>query len=95
MALVYRLSAAFDFIDKRQIIRRGAFLWMLWLTGKTMAWTMDYAWHVAGMSGGEIAMVIAAVWVPMTALQGALFKFYDQAQVAGGSEQSAAQRRAE
>jgi hypothetical protein len=72
-----RLSEAWDFIDKRQVIRRVAFVWVLWLTGKVMAWTMDYGWH-SNQTGAEIAMVIAAVWAPLAALQGAVFKFYDE-----------------
>lgn len=74
-----RFEEAWDFVDKRQIIRRCAFLWMLWLTGVLVKWTMDYAWH-SNQDGLHIAAVIAAVWTPWTALQGAIFKFYDQAQ---------------
>jgi hypothetical protein len=88
------LTILFDFIDRRQVIRRGAFIWVLWLTGKVMTWTLDYTWHV-NLTGAEIGIVIAAVWAPMAALQAATFRFYDLAQLAGGAEQSSAQRRAE
>jgi hypothetical protein len=88
--LAVHASQAWDFIDDRQIIRRAAFIWVLWLTGKTMAWTWDYGWH-SNQSGAEIAMVIAAVWTPLAALQGAVFKFYDQAQHANAAERSAKQ----
>jgi hypothetical protein len=77
--IALRASEAWDFVDNRQVIRRAAFVWVLWLTGKTMAWTWDYGWH-SNQTGAEIAMVIAAVWTPLAALQGAVFKFYDQAQ---------------
>jgi hypothetical protein len=72
-----RLSQVWDFIDKRQVIRRLAFVWVLWLTGRVIDWTLDYAWH-SNQDGAQIAMVIAAVWTPLAALQGAVFKFYDE-----------------
>lgn len=77
--LALRASEAWDFIDNRQVIRRGAFLWMLYLTGVLLHWSIDYAWH-SNQDGTHIAAVIAAVWTPWTLLQGAIFKFYDQAQ---------------
>lgn len=86
-----RASGAWDFVDKRQVIRRLAFIWMLYLTGLLVKWTMDYAWQ-SNQDGLHIAAVIAAVWTPWTALQGAIFKFYDQAQIHGGIERSAKQR---
>lgn len=75
-----RAEDLFNFIDRRQVIRRAAFVWILWLNGTVMAWTMDYAWHV-NMEGGQIAMVIGAIWGPLAVLTGAVIKFYDQAQV--------------
>ena len=65
-----------DFIDKRQIIRRAAFLWVLWLTGEVAFWTMKFAWE-SSRPGMEVAAIIGAVWLPLGALQGAIFKFYD------------------
>ena len=88
-----RASEAWDFIDERQLIRRGAFIWTLAFTGRFAIWTMDYAWH-SNQTGSEIALVIGAVWAPWTLFQGAVFKFYDQAQQGGGAERSAKQRAA-
>lgn len=72
-----RATEAWDFIDKRQVIRRAAFVWVLWLTGEAVRWTFDYAWH-SNQDGLHIAAVIGAVWTPLAALQGAVFKFYDE-----------------
>jgi hypothetical protein len=81
--IALRISQAWDFIDDRQVIRRAAFLWMLYLTGVLLHWSIDYAWH-SKQEGTHIAAVIAAVWTPWTLLQGAIFKFYDQAQEVRG-----------
>ena len=88
--LALRLSEVWDFIDERQIIRRLAFIWTLAFTGRFAIWTMDYAWH-SNQPGADIALVIAAVWAPWTAFQGAVIKFYDQAQTSRASEKSAIQ----
>lgn len=68
-----------DVVDRRQLLRRGAFVWMLYLTTKVTIWTTDFAWQ-SSRPGLEVAAIIGAIWMPLTALQGALFKFYDQAQ---------------
>jgi hypothetical protein len=74
-----------DFVDKRQIIRRGAFLWMLWITAKVVFWTLDFA-QVSARPGIEVAAIIAAIWAPLATLQGALVRFYDDAQKANQKE---------
>lgn len=74
-------SLAWDWVDNRQVIRRAAFLWILWLTGKVMNWTLEYAWY-SNQDGAHIAAVIAAIWAPLAALQGAIFRFYDEARKA-------------
>lgn len=69
----------FDFIDRRQITRRVMFIWMMVITTKVVMWTTDFAW-TSSRPGLEVAAIIAAVWAPMTALQGVVVKFYDTAQ---------------
>lgn len=77
IARLYRGIGGFlDFIDRRQIIRRAAFLWVLWLTGEVAFWTMNFAWN-SSRPGMEVAAIIGAIWLPLGALQGAIFKFYD------------------
>lgn len=65
-----------DFIDKRQIIRRVAFVWVLWLTGEVVYWTMSFGWYSV-RPGLEVAAIIGAIWAPLGVLQGMIFKFYE------------------
>lgn len=70
------LSVIMDFIDTHAIVRRIAFFVMLWITVKTSFWTLDFAWN-SGRPGMDVAAILAAIWAPLSALQGAMFKFYD------------------
>lgn len=79
------VTHVWDWIDRRQIVRRFAFLWMLWITGKVVFWTLDFA-HVSVRPGIEVAAIIAAIWAPLATLQGALVKFYDDAQIKQSKE---------
>lgn len=71
------LNSVMDFIDERAIVRRLAFFWMLWMTGNAFYWTIEFAW-TSSRPGMEIAAILAAVWTPLTALQAAVFAFYDK-----------------
>lgn len=72
-----KLNAFMDFVDSRAVIRRIAFFVMLWITIKTSLWTIEFAWY-SSRPGLEIAAIIAAVWTPLSALQGSIFAFYDK-----------------
>lgn len=75
--LALAVTTLWDWLDKRQVLRRVAFVWVLWLTGQFAAWTMDFASH-SPRGGVDVAAIIAAVWAPMGLLQAAVFKFYDE-----------------
>jgi len=94
MTLLEHANNFWDFIDRRQVIRRCSFLWMLWITSDVISWTVKFL-STTTRPGGEAALMVAAIWTPLAALQGCLFKFYDQAQAAGGSERSSTQRRSD
>jgi len=64
-----------DFIDRRQVVRRAMVLIVLW----QLVDVYLFAKHIAlrpGMSGLELAAIIAALTSPPTALMGFLFKSY-------------------
>lgn len=67
----------FDFIDKRKVMRRIAFIWVLWITWEVIQWTMAFA-NASLRPGMEVTAIIAAVWMPMGALQAYIFRMYDQ-----------------
>ena len=67
-----------DFIDTRAIVRRAVLGFTLWLT----YYGVREAWAYAILSGAEdklgTAAVIAAVLVPVSALQGFAFQNYSK-----------------
>jgi hypothetical protein len=70
------VSPALDFIDSRQVVRRAMVLIVLWQLVDAYIWAKGFAAR-PGMSGTEIAAVIAAITGPVTILQGFLFRMYD------------------
>lgn len=69
------MSAFWDWVDTRLIIRRlmtlGTFamtMWVIW-------WAMGFA-STSPRSGADVAMIIGAIMVPVNALQGYLFGAY-------------------
>ena len=69
------MTAFWDWLDNRAIIRRIAFFLVMWMLFKTLEWTLDFATN-SPRSGGEVAAIIASVWAPLTALQAAVFALY-------------------
>lgn len=80
--LLALVGPVFDLIDQRRLMRRGAFLWVLAITGKVTAWTLAFASDPA-VDAASKAAIIAAVWGPLAILQGAIFKFYDDGRAGG------------
>lgn len=72
-----RFNATMDFIDKHQIIRRAIVLWIVVLTSRVMEWTIDFAWQ-SSRPGLEVAAIIAAIWAPMSVLQGFVLNVYSK-----------------
>jgi len=69
------MTAFWDWLDNRAIIRRVAFFLVMWMLFETLQWTLNFA-TTSPRSGGEVAAIIAAVWAPLTALQAAVFALY-------------------
>jgi len=62
-------------IDEKRVIRRIVLFAMLYLTFELSTWTMHFA-EASTKTGGDIAAILAAIWGPMSLLQGAVFGFY-------------------
>jgi hypothetical protein len=69
------LTRAWDWIDKRGIIRRVVLGLAIWMTWKVSVWGMHYA-SITTLPGLDAAAVIAAVTAPITLFAGAVFKAY-------------------
>lgn len=74
--LVAKVGAVLDFMDRRQVLRRVVFLWMIYITTEALRWTYGFATG-SPRPGLEVAAIIAAIWTPLGLLQGAIFKFYE------------------
>lgn len=82
--VVSSLTHTWDWLDKRNIVRRAAFVWMLYMTERVILWTLTFS-ESSPRAGMEVAAILAAVWAPMTALIGAVFKFYQESADANSS----------
>ncbi len=74
-------TSLLDFIDGRAVIRRMVLAFTLWMT----FYGVREAWAYAVLSGAEdklgTAAVIAAVLVPISALQGFAFSTYTKGRI--------------
>lgn len=81
VAVVYGLLNLFfggvlDFIDNRQIVRRVMTLGCFWMMVDCYMWAKGYA-ETPGKTGADLGLVLAAILTPVTALQGFLFRVYN------------------
>ena len=67
-----------DFIDTRAVIRRIVLGVTLWMTWESYTWAATFAESAVahGKTGMDYAALIAAVTLPISALQGYVFKVY-------------------
>lgn len=72
-----------DFIDKRQIVRRAMVLICLWLLVDCYLWAKGYA-MLPGKTGADLGIVIGTILTPVTALQGFLYRMYNDGRVVDG-----------
>ena len=79
------LNAIMDFIDQRAVVRRVAFFVVLAITISTILWSREFA-STSPRPGMEVAAILAAIWGPLTALQGAIFTFYNTGRTAATSQ---------
>lgn len=72
------LTAFWDFVDTRAVVRRIMTLGTFSLTVHVIVWAVWFA-TTSPRSGGDIALIIAAVMGPVNVLQGYMFARYSQA----------------
>ena len=70
------LTAVWDWVDTRRIFRRCCVIWCLWMTWRITEWSMGFAEASTARTGIDIAAIIAAVGVPIAALQGLVVRDY-------------------
>lgn len=69
------LQVLWDILDNGMIIRRVSFGVMLWFSITFIIWSMDFAANNPQVPS-EKALLIGAIGVPLSALQGYVFKLY-------------------
>ena len=71
----------FKLLDSGRVFSRFTLMITLWMTWKAFVWGTEFAstWPaLEGKSGTELALVIAAVLAPISALQAAAFHTYSK-----------------
>lgn len=64
-----------DWIDDRAIIRRSLTIGTFIAVLITLRWSMGFA-ETSPRSGGDVALILGAVWGPLSALMGYTFGQY-------------------
>ncbi len=75
-AMVMLSATVWNFVDNRAVVRRVAFVWVLWMTSEVIYWAMDFAGAHPEMDGLKLASILGAVLTPWSIMQAAIFKFY-------------------
>ena len=70
------LKRFWHWVDERSVVRRAVLGITLWMTWRSFVWAATYA--ETGTSDSDTALIIAAVLVPISTLQGAAFKHYTE-----------------
>jgi len=70
------MSAFWDWFDERQVDKHIVAIATLLVTFGVVRWSMGYATTQAARPGTDIAAVLAAINVPIMALQTAVIKWY-------------------
>ena len=65
-----------DALDYAKVFRRGAFVWVLWLTTTVFTWAMQYAMMVPPEEAASAAAMIAAILTPIAGVQAWVLKIY-------------------
>lgn len=75
------LTAFWDFVDSRAVVRRIAFFVTILMSWESFVWARDFATTTA-KTGAEVGLIIAAVTGPVSLLQGFVLKVYSDARSA-------------
>ncbi len=69
------MSAFWDWIDKRAIVRRVMTLGTFYLVIENLHWSYVFA-VTSPRSGAEVAMILGAIGAPLSAMMGFMFNSY-------------------
>lgn len=64
-----------DWLDERCIIRRALTIATFTLVAICLHWSMRYA-ESSARAGADVAMILGAIWTPLSALMGYMFGQY-------------------
>ena len=73
-----RASQAWDFVDNRDIDKHLMAWAIMAGTMKLAFWTLQFA-YMSPRGGTDVAAIIAAIWLPWSAVQGAVVNWYFKA----------------
>jgi hypothetical protein len=62
-------------LDRGMVVRRASYVVMLYMTTYFINWSLHFA-ETSTRTGTDIAAIIAAIGVPLSALQGVVMKIY-------------------
>jgi hypothetical protein len=71
------MTRFWDWIDSRMVFRRSAVIATFGMSWAAFVWAAEFA-QTSERTGTDVALIIAAVFVPITALQGHAFKMYSE-----------------
>lgn len=71
-------GATVEWVNRNFIVRRVAFLVLLYMTWDAFQWAMHYA-ETTDRGGVELGLVVAAVTAPIALLQKAVIELYNAA----------------
>ena len=72
-----RITAFWDWVDERHIIRRSVLGVTVWMSYISFTWAANFA-DTTAKAGAEVGLIIAAVTGPVAALQGFVLKVYSE-----------------
>lgn len=70
-----QLSVFWDWVDNRRIFRRVLLATVVSWTYSVLVWSMHFA-ETSDRTGAEVAMIIAAIVAPLSAVQAHALKLY-------------------
>ena len=76
------LSGFWRILDASRMVRRIAYFSVLFLTFHAYFWTIHFiADNIGKVPGSDIALIVGAIMVPINALQGIVYKLYENGKI--------------
>jgi hypothetical protein len=73
-------------LDRGMVVRRASYVIMLYMTTYFINWSLHFA-ETSTRTGTDIAAIIAAIGVPLSALQGVVMKIYSDSRTPTNPQQ--------